>query len=415
MIYLDYNATTPLCDSAREAMLPYLDRHFGNPSSVHAAGREARAAIDDARDKLAGLLHVKPHEIIFTGGGTESCNLAVLGLARCRMERGGHVISAKTEHHAVLNAVEHLEKHEGFEVTWLNASRDGIVDLDQLAKSIRPETRLVSIMTANNETGVIQPMREISQICREKGVLLHSDMVQSFGKIPVIPSEVEKSRNASSKVTPRDPSTPKAFGAQDDIGSLVDAASFAAHKFYGPKGAGFLFLRGGLSIQPIMFGGAHENERRPGTENVAAIAGMAAAAEWTFRDCEHEQEREAPLRDELWTRISKSVSEAKQNSANAPRLANTLNVSLLGLDSETLLIALDLEGVCASSGSACMVGSVVASHVLLAMGLPIERARSAVRFSLGKWTTADEIKATGDAVQKIVERLQTRKSAYAVA
>src|SRR5437588_647679 len=415
MIYLDYNATTPLCDSAREAMLPYLDRHFGNPSSVHAAGREARSAIDDARDKLAGLLHVKPHEIIFTGGGTESCNLAVLGLARCRMERGGHVISAKTEHHAVLNAVEHLEKHEGFEVTWLNASRDGIVDLDQLAKSICPETRLVSIMTANNETGVIQPMREISQICREKGVLLHSDMVQSFGNIPVIPSEVEESRNASSKVTPRDPSILKAFGAQDDIGSLVDAASFAAHKFYGPKGAGFLFLRSGLSIHSLMFGGAHENDRRPGTENVAAIAGMAVAAEWTFRDCEHEQQREAPLRDELWTRISESVAEAKQNGASAPRLANTLNVSLLGLDSETLLIALDLEGVCASSGSACMVGSVVASHVLLAMGLPIERARSAVRFSLGKWTTADEIKATGDAVQKIVERLQTRKSAYAVA
>jgi len=384
MIYLDYNATTPLCDAAREAMLPYLDRHFGNPSSVHAAGREARAAIDDARDKLAGLLHVKPHEIIFTGGGTESCNLAVLGLARCRMERGGHVISAKTEHHAVLNAVEHLEKHEGFEVTWLNASRDGIVDLDQLAKSIRPETRLVSVMTANNETGVIQPMREISQICREKGVLLHSDMVQSFGKI------------------------------ETDL-SLVDAASFAAHKFYGPKGAGFLFLRSGLSIQPIMFGGAHENERRPGTENVAAIAGMATAAEWTLRDREEEQQREAKLRDELWMRISKSVPDAKPNGASAPRLANTLNVSLLGLDSETLLIALDLEGVCASSGSACMVGSVVASHVLLAMGLPIERARSAVRFSLGKWTTADEIKATGDAVRKIVDRLNTRKSAYAVA
>src|SRR5438046_3511784 len=242
-------------------MLPYLDRHFGNPSSVHAAGREARSAIDDARDKLAGLLHVKPHAIVFTGGGTESCNLAVLGLARCRLERGGHVISAKAEHHAVLNAVEHLEKHEGFEVTWLNVSRDGIVDLDQLAKSIRPETRLVSIMAANNETGVIQPMREISQICRERGILLHSDMVQSFGKMPV------------------------------DL-SLVDTASFAAHKFYGPKGAGFLFLRSGLSIQPIMFGGAHENERRPGTENVAAIAGMAAAAEWTLRAREAGQERE---------------------------------------------------------------------------------------------------------------------------
>src|SRR5438309_1351554 len=393
MIYLDYNATTPLCDPAREAMLPYLNRYFGNPSSVHAAGREARAAVDDARDKLAALLHVKPHEIIFTSGGTESCNLAVLGLARRlpagalakagQSSRGRHVISARSEHHAVLNAVEHLEKHEGFEVTWLDVSRDGIIDLDQLAAAIRPDTRLVSIMTANNETGVIQQMREISQICRERGVFLHSDMVQSFGKI------------------------------ETDL-SLVDAASFAAHKFYGPKGAGFLFLRSGISIQPIMFGGAHENERRPGTENVAAIAGMAAAAE-SFRDCEHEQEREAPLRDELWTRISKSVSEAKQNSANAPRLANTLNVSLLGLDSETLLIALDLEGVCASSGSACMVGSVVASHVLLAMGLPVERARSAVRFSLGKWTTADEIKEAGDAVQKIVERLHTRKSAYAVA
>jgi cysteine desulfurase len=394
MIYLDSNATTPLCDAAREAMMPYLDRCFGNPSSVHAAGREARAAIDNARDKLAALLRIKPHEIIFTGGGTESCNLAVLGLARSRPAGGlpaaasakaGHIISAKTEHHAVLNAVEHLEKQEGVEVTWLDVSRDGIVDVDQLAKSIRPETRLVSIMTANNETGVIQPLREISQICRERGVLLHSDMVQAFGKIDV------------------------------DL-SLVDAASFAAHKFYGPKGAGFLFLRSGLSIQPIMFGGAHENERRPGTENVAAIAGMAAAAaEWTQRDLAREQEREARLRDELWMRISQNIPDAKQNAEGAPRLANTLNVSLLGLDSEMLLIALDLEGVCASSGSACMVGSVVASHVLLAMGLPVERARSAVRFSLGKWTTADEIKEAGDAVKKIVERLHTRKSAYALA
>jgi cysteine desulfurase len=384
MIYLDYNATTPLCDDAREAMLPYLDRHFGNPSSVHAAGRAARAAIDNARDKLAALLRVKPHELIFTSGGTEACNLAVLGLARRPSSRGGHVISNKAEHHAVLNALEYLEKRESFEVTWLNVSRKGFVDLDQLAAAIRPETRLVSIMTANNETGIIQPMREISQICRERGVLLHSDMVQSFGKI------------------------------ENDL-SLVDAASFAAHKFYGPKGVGFLFLRSGLSIQPIMFGGAHENERRPGTENVAAIAGMAAAAEWTMRDRESEQEREARLRDDLWTRISQNVPDGKQNGANAPRLANTLNVSLLGLDSEMLLIALDVEGVCASSGSACMVGSVVASHVLLAMGLPIERALSAVRFSLGKWTTGDEIKAAGDAVRKIVDRLETRKTAYAVA
>jgi len=386
MIYLDYNATTPLCDDARAAMLPYLDRHFGNPSSVHAAGREARAAIDDARDKLASLLHAKPHELIFTSGGTESCNLAVLGLAQCRSSRGGHVISNKAEHHAVLNALEYLEKHEGFEVTWLNVSRQGIIDLDQLADSIRPETRLVSIMSANNETGVIQSMHEISEICRTKGVLLHSDMVQSFGKI-------------------------------DTDLSLVDAASFAAHKFYGPKGAGLLFLRSGLSIQPIMFGGAHENERRPGTENVAAIAGMAAAAEWVEQ--EDDREREKRLRDELWNRIEKSFASAVRNGDVDHCLANTLNVSFPDIDSETMLMALDLEGVCASSGSACMVGSVVASHVLLAMGLPMERASSAVRFSLGKWTTAEEIDRAADAIDRIFNRLAKTKtkssSAYAVA
>src|SRR6516164_10545265 len=261
MIYLDYNATTPLCDAARDAMLPYLTRRFGNPSSVHAAGREARAAIDDARDELAVFLHAKPGEIIFNSGATESCNLGVLGLARSSSSRGGHIISNKAEHHAVLHAVEHLENHEGFEVTWLNVSETGMVDLNQLADSIRPDTKLVSIMTANNETGVIQPMREISRICRERGVLLHSDCVQAFGKIDI------------------------------DI-SLVDAASFAAHKFYGPKGIGFLFLRSGLPIQPVLFGGAHENRRRPGTENVPAIAGMAAAAEFVLSNRQTEQDRQ---------------------------------------------------------------------------------------------------------------------------
>jgi cysteine desulfurase len=385
MIYLDYNATTPLCDKARDAMLPYLERHFGNPSSVHVAGREARAAIDDARDKISSLLRVKPNEIVFTSGGTESCNLAVLGLAKCSSSPGGHVISNKAEHHAVLNAVEYLEGRENFEVTWLDISRNGVVDLDQLAASIRPETRLVSIMAANNETGVIQPIREISQICRAHGVLLHSDMVQSFGKIDI------------------------------DM-SLVDAASFAAHKFYGPKGAGFLFLRSGLSLQPIMFGGAHENQRRPGTENVAAIAGMAAAAELALRDREAEQDRLSHLRDGLWRSIAESVPQAQQNGDQTHRLANTLNVSFIGLDSEMLLIALDLKGVCASSGSACMVGSVAASHVLLAMGLPMERARSAARFSLGKQTTADEIEAAGKVISQIVERLVKRTTgSYAVA
>jgi cysteine desulfurase len=383
MIYLDYNATTPLCDAAREAMLPYLGRYFGNPSSVHAAGREARAAIDNARDKLGALLRAKPGEIIFTGGATESCNLAVLGLARSSSARGGHIISNKAEHHAVLHPLEHLEQHEGFEVTWLNVSESGMVDLNQLADSIRPDTRLVSIMTANNETGVIQPMREISQICRDRGVLLHSDMVQAFGKTDV------------------------------DV-SLVDVGSFAAHKFYGPKGTGFLCLRAGLPIQPIMFGGAHENQRRPGTENVAGIAGMAAAAEWILHDRETEQDRRAQLRDQLWRSIVNVFPDAQQNGDPTHRLANTLNASFIGVDSETMLMALDLEGICASSGSACMVGSVRASHVLLAMGLPMERARSAIRLSLGKWTTAKEIADAGDAVDRIAKRTKDARE-YALA
>ena len=389
MIYLDYNATTPLCDAAREAMLPYLNGHFGNPSSVHAAGRETRAAVDNARDKIAALLHARPGEIIFNSGATESCNLGVLGLARSTSAgavvsaEAGHIISNKAEHHAVLHAVEHLENHEGFEVTWLNVSKAGIVDLDQLADSIRPDTKLVSIMTANNETGVIQPMPEISRICRERGVLLHSDMVQAFGK------------------------------CDTDI-SLVDAGSFASRKFYGPKGTGFLFLRSGLPIQPIMFGGAHENQRRPGTENVAGVAGMAAAAEWVLSDTDAEKQREARLRDDLWVRIAKLFPDAEQNGDPVHRLGNTLNVSFIGVDSETMLMALDLEGVCASSGSACMVGSVRASHVLLAMGLPMENARSAIRFSLGRRTTAEEIAHAADALARIAKRTKDARE-YALA
>ena len=409
MIYLDYNATTPLCKAARTAMLPFLRENFGNPSSVHAAGREARAAIDDARDGLADLLGAKPHELIFTSGGTEANNLAILGLARSRTARGKHLISAKTEHHAVLNTIEHLEKREGFEVTWLNVSQAGQIDLDQLTGTIRDDTVLVSIMHANNETGVIQPLREISEICRERGVLLHSDMVQSFGKLAVIPSGVEGSRGEGFTITQRDPSTSLRSG-RDDVLSLVDAASFAAHKFHGPKGAGFLFLRSGIPIEPIHFGGAHENQRRPGTENVAAIAGMAAAAEFVERDREREQERERDLRDQLWQEISAQISPVVLNGDTHRRLANTLNISLPALDSETMLMALDLEGVCASSGSACMVGSVVASHVLLAMGLPLALARSAIRFSIGKYSTEEEISATAGIVSEIVQRTNAKRS-----
>jgi cysteine desulfurase len=376
MVYLDYNATTPLCAAARNAMEPFLSRYYGNPSSVHAAGREARAAVDDARDRLADLLGAKPHELIFTSSGTESNNLAVLGLARAHAGRGRHLICASTEHHAVLNAFEHLQKRERFEVTFLPVNRRGRIDPDELARSIRSDTTLVSIMTANNETGVVQPMADLARRCDERSVLLHSDVVQSFGKIE---TQLEG----------------------------LGAASFAAHKFYGPKGAGFLYLRAGIAIEPIQFGGAHENQRRPGTENVAAIAGMAAAAEFVLADREEEQKREERLRDRLWERISATCADAIRNGNDSDCVANTLNVSFPGLSSETILMALDLEGVCASSGSACMVGSVVASHVLLAMGLPPELAAAAVRFSLGRESTEDEIDRAATIVGRVINRVSS--------
>jgi cysteine desulfurase len=382
MIYLDYNATTPLCAPALDAMRPFLEQHYGNPSSVHAAGREARAGVDDARDRLACLLDAQPHELVFTGSGTESNNLAVLGLARAHQDRGRHLICASTEHHAVLHAFEYLRKREAFEVTFLPVGNHGQVDPDELKHIIRSDTILVSIMTANNETGVLQPMEELANLCRDRGVLLHSDMVQSFGKI-------ETRLNQSG----------------------LAAASFAAHKFHGPKGAGLLYLRAGLPIEAVQFGGAHENQRRPGTENVPAIAGMAAAAEWALHDRVHEQEREGTLRDRLWNQITGSFPSATQNGDTAHRLANTLNVSFAGLSSETILIALDLEGVCASSGSACMVGSVVASHVLLAMGLPGSRASSAIRFSLGQETTEAEVDRAGEIIAQVINRMTSAPSA----
>ena len=376
MIYLDYNATTPLDPQVREKMLPYLDRHFGNPSSIHAAGREARAAVDDARDRLAALFRARPHEMIFTGGGTESDNLAVIGLARGLAGKGRHLISVTAEHHAVLHAFEYLQKRENYFVTWLPVDGSGLVDLDTLKEAFRPETTLVSILFANNETGVIQPLEAIAALCREHGVLLHSDMVQSFGKIPL-----------------SDP--------------LPDAVSIAAHKFYGPKGAGLLYLRSGIPIQKIQFGGFHENERRPGTENVAGIAGMAAAAELAVAGMAAEQKRQAVLRDRLWEGIASAFPDAVLNGHRELRLANTLNASFPGLDAESFLINLDLEGICASSGSACMVGSIMPSHVLLAMGVAPSLARSTVRFSLGKQTTADEI----DTVIGILPALRSRLAA----
>jgi cysteine desulfurase len=375
LIYLDYNATTPLLPAALAAMRPYLESHFGNPSSIHAAGREARAAIDDARDRMARLLGVKPHEIIFTGGGTESDNLAILGLARHRAARGKHIITCTTEHHAVLHAFEHLQKREGFRVTFLPVDRFGRVSPEQVAEALTPETILVSIMTANNETGTLQPAREISAICRERSVLFHTDAIQSFGKEPLRAAD-------------------------------FDAMSLAAHKFGGPKGAGVLMLRSGISIDRLQHGGSHENERRPGTENVAAIAGLAAAAELSLENAVEESACQAQLRNRLWDGVRKAFPEAIMNGHPEMRLDNTLNVSFPGLDGEGLLIALDLAGVAVSSGSACMVGSVMPSHVLLAMGVAPEIAGSTVRFSLGKQTTAAEIDDAIARIEGVLTRLQ---------
>lgn len=377
MIYLDYNATTPLAADALEAMLPYLREHHANPSSIHAPGRAARAAIDLARDAMAELLHARPNEIIFTGGGTEADNLAVIGLARMQAARGKHLITTAIEHHAVLHAFDFLEKKEGFSVTRLPVDASGRIELAALESALTPATTLVSIMSANNETGVRQPVREAAKICRTRGVLFHSDMIQSFGKEPV--------------------------DARD-----FDAISLAAHKFYGPKGVGLLCLRSGHAIERLQVGGSHEGERRAGTENVAAIAGMAAAARAAFLHLDAEPAREEPLRDLLWAGIHSACPTALLNGADAPRLANTLNVCFPGLDGESLLMNLDLAGVCASSGSACMVGSVLPSHVLLAMGRPVDLARSAVRFSLGRDTTEAEIHETIATVREIVQRLTAR-------
>ncbi len=378
MIYLDHNATTPLSDAAREAMLPWLSGLTGNPSSIHAPGRRARAMMDESRDRIAALLGAKSHEIIFTGGGTEGCNLALAGLARRhRTQEKNHLVMAATEHHAVLHTMRSLAVREGFELSELPVDRNGLIDPATFASALRPGTLLVSVMTANNETGVLQPVQELASLCRERGILFHTDAVQAFGKIPCLPH---------------------------DLG--VDALSVTAHKFYGPPGAGFLWLRSGVSIEAIQHGGFHENERRPGTENVAAIAGMAAAAEVAVNEASEglEAARQFALRDRLWQGIKKIDPSAIWNAQEAPLIANTLNVSFPGCDGETLLMALDLEGIAASSGSACMVGSIQPSHVLLAMGVAEATALATVRFSLGHQTDDAEIEAALLALKRVLER-----------
>jgi cysteine desulfurase len=350
--YLDENATTRLDPGVAAIMARLAEGLLGNPSSLHGEGRRARGEIDAARDEVAAWLGAKSSEIIFTSGGTESCNLAVLGLARAHRGRGRHLITAATEHHAVLHAFTALEKRDAFAVTYLLVDSDGRVDPAELEAALRPDTVLVSIMSANNETGVCQPMRELGAICTRHGVLFHSDAVQSVGKEPI-----------------------------DLEGWGVSALSLTAHKFHGPLGAGVLWLRGGLPVVPLMEGGAHENERRPGTENTVAIAGLAAALARHGTPDFGEVNRQRVWIEDFWTSL-RQLGEVRRNGHPVERLANTLNVTFDGLHPEEFLIALDLAGLAVSSGSACLVGSVQSSHVLAAMGCASGEGAT-VRFSIG--------------------------------
>lgn len=374
-IYFDYNATTPLDSAVRKAMLPFLEEIFGNPSSVHHIGRKARALLDEAHDRVATVWGAKPSEVVFTSGGTESNNLAIFGVARLLRQKGRHLITSQIEHHAVLHSFQYLEKKEGFSVTYLPVNREGLIDPASLEKAIRPDTVLVSIMAANNETGTIQPVAELGAICKQRGIIFHTDAVQWFGKQPF--SNIHQ------------------FNA--------DLVSACAHKFHGPKGAGALFVKSPLQPDPILFGGGHENERRAGTENLAAIIGFTEATERFVRSPVFNAEKLLPLSERLMAFVE-SLAGCTLRGSRSFRLANTVAFTVQNADSITLLANLDMAGICASSGSACTAGSLEPSHVMTALGVGKDEANALVRFSIGRETTSDEVafveKALPDAISR---------------
>jgi cysteine desulfurase len=378
-IYFDYNATTPLDPQVREAMMPYLGEVFGNPSSVHHVGMRARALLDEARDRVAAVWRCKPSEVVFTSGGTESNNLAILGVARHFHDKGKHIITSSVEHHAVLHPCEYLGDKEGYEITYLPVNQEGSVSVHDVEKALRPDTVLVSVMAANNEIGTIQPVAEIGAVCRNRGVLFHTDAVQVFGKEPF--TNIHQ------------------FNA--------DLVSVCAHKFHGPKGAGALFIRSPLLPDPILFGGGHENERRAGTENLAGIAGLADAIERFTREPVFSVEQLKPLTDKL--RAASSYLHKKGVTLRSPEancLANTVAFTVAGCDSVSLLAGLDLEGICASSGSACSAGSLEPSHVTVALGVEKNVANSLVRFSLGRESTLAEVEEVIRVLPEVIDRAQ---------
>jgi len=376
-IYLDYNATTPLDPSVRDAMMPFLGETFGNPSSVHHVGRRARAILDAGRDRIAGVFGCKPSEVVFTSGGTESSNLAIFGVARLLKSKGRHIITSAIEHHAVLHPCEYLAKKEGFEVTYLPVSSEGLVSLDSLGAAIRSDTILVSIMAVNNEIGTLQPVAELGAFCRERGVLFHTDAVQWFGKEPF-----------------------------DNIHQFnADLVSVCAHKFHGPKGAGLLFVRSPLLPDPILFGGGHENERRAGTENLAAIVGLVEAVERFIRLPVFSKDTISPLSERL-TALLGRLEGVRSVGPRDFKLHNTVSFLVAGSDSIALLAGLDLHGICASSGSACSAGSLTPSHVISALGFEKKLANSLVRFSLGRFSSAGEIEFVESVLPSIIKRAQ---------
>ena len=374
-VYLDHNASTSVHPEVLAEMLPYFSERFGNPSSVHGFGREARDGLETARERVASFLRVGKEEIVFTSGGTESDNMAIKGVVAARGQ--GHLITSAIEHHAVLRTCQSLER-QGIAVTYLPVDGHGQVDPDAVRRALRPDTLLVTIMHANSEVGTIQPVGEIGRIAREAGVAFHVDGVQTFGKLPL-----------------------------DLEGLGIDLLSFSGHKIYGPKGVAGLFIRRGTKMASIQHGGEHERRRRAGTENVPGIVGLGKAVEIRARDMEAEAVRVTALRDRLWAGVSGRVPEVRLNGHPTERLPGTCNMSFRRVESESIVLGLDLKGIGVSAGSACTSGNVEPSYVLVAMGVPLDWAMGAVRTSLGRSTTAEDIDYVVDAVEPLIAKLRS--------
>ena len=381
-IYLDNNATTAVDPAVLDVMLPYFSADFGNASSIHTFGQRARAAVETARDQVAALLNARSQEIVFTSGGTESDNHAIFGIVAASSAPGKHAITTTIEHEAVLNTCQALEK-QGVAITYLRVSRDGLIDLDELRKAIRPETLLITVMHANNELGTVQPLEEIGRIAAEADVYFHTDAVQSVGKIPV------------------------------DVKALqLDLLSLSGHKLYAPKGIGALYIQSGARLRQFLFGGHHQRGFRPGTENVPGIIGLGKAAELARLSLEQDGSRIAALRNKLERGLLARIPDSHANAFSAPRTPNTSNITFPGIEGEALIISLDLKGLACSTGAACSSGAIEPSHVLTAIGLPAAEARASIRFSLGRHTTEAEIDAALEIVPASVSQLRELSPTY---